>query len=311
MDEFGFMMPPALHDQIMQLPTPTNIVRPRAMVLPAGSPPDSSIVIPALDQTGDAGNIFGGVEVSWIEEGEFKPETNIKLTSITITPYELAASMRVTDKALRNFTALSPLITRNLGGALLDAEDLAFISGHGDEGLTGTDKKQPLGVLKSTALVKIKREVANQISYPDIIKMEKQMLPNSRANAVWIIDNSRFDQIQLLQDPSGKYIFGTGDATQGRPDTLRGRPIVWTDKVASGGTVPAVADIGLYDLGYYVIKDGFGPVIQASPHPYFQNNVTVIKIFTNVGGKPWLKKALKLRNGMEVSPFVVLDIPKA
>ena len=306
-DDFGFMMPPELYGRILELSTDGAIVRPRAMVLPAGTPPDGSITIPSVDQSN--GNMFGGVEVAWIDEGEFKPETTFALKSITVTPYELAASIRVTDKALRNFTALSPLLTRNLGGAMNNEQERTFFLGHGDESLSAGQKKQPLGFLNSPALVKVGRKTAGTVTYADIVNLEAQMLPSSITSAVWILDRTLFPVIRLLKDDSGSYIFGPGDVSLSRPDTLNGRVITWTDKTASGGVAPTMGDIGLYDLGYYIIKDGFGPVIQASQHPFFQNNVTVIKAFTNVGGMPWLTAPITLENGLVVSPFVALDAP--
>ena len=47
----------------------------------------------------------------------------------------------------------------------------------------------------------------------------------------------------------------------------------------------------------------------ASEHVKFLQNKTVIKIFWNVDGAPWLKAPFKEENGYEVSPFVALDVP--
>jgi HK97 family phage major capsid protein len=68
-------------------------------------------------------------------------------------------------------------------------------------------------------------------------------------------------------------------------------------------------DIVLADWFYYVIKDGSGPFVAASEHVLFRQNKTVVKIFWNVDGAPWLTAPIKEENGYEVSPFVGLDVP--
>ncbi|QKS59393.1 phage major capsid protein [Paenibacillus barcinonensis] len=65
--------------------------------------------IPALDQ-GAGSNMYGGVEVNWIGEGDEKPETSAKFRDLTLTPHEVAAHIVVTDKLLRNAPAVNTII---------------------------------------------------------------------------------------------------------------------------------------------------------------------------------------------------------
>jgi HK97 family phage major capsid protein len=75
-------------------------------------------------------------------------------------------------------------------------------------------------------------------------------------------------------------------------------------------TLGTKGDLSLVDFSYYLIKDGYGVAIDASPHVYFQTNKTMIKAFNNVDGSPWLTAPIVLRDGStQVSPFVVLDVP--
>jgi hypothetical protein len=64
----------------------------------------------------------------------------------------------------------------------------------------------------------------------------------------------------------------------------------------------------LVNCEYYLIKDGSGPFVDSSPHVHFTSNRTVIKIFWNVDGKPWLSEPLHLEGSKTntISPFVVL-----
>lgn len=66
----GFMVPTQIRSNIMSVAPQDSLVRPRAQVIPAGSPPDAGITMPALDQSGtEPGHMFGGMNFTWIEEG--------------------------------------------------------------------------------------------------------------------------------------------------------------------------------------------------------------------------------------------------
>jgi HK97 family phage major capsid protein len=142
-----------------------------------------------------------------------------------------------------------------------------------------------------------------------VVNLLAKLLPESVGGAVWVANQSALPQIATLQDGGGRYIFIQGDATKGIPSTLAGIPITFTGKTPALG---AKGDLMLLDLTYYLIKDGSGPFIAASEHVLFKQNKTVIKVFWNVDGQPWVIAPLKLEDGStEVSPYVSLDIPAA
>ncbi|GAC40852.1 phage major capsid protein [Paenibacillus popilliae] len=294
----GYAVPEQFKSDILSLRPESAIVRSRANVLPAGDPPDAKITMPALDQ-GSKG-VYGGVEVAWIEEGANKPETDAKLREVTLQPHEVAATTVITDKLLRNWAAANTFISNLLQSAMLAAEDIAF--------LTGTGAGKPTGILGAAGALVVNRETAEQISYLDTLKMRASLLPESVAGAVWVANLSTLPQIATLKDPAGNYIFIQGDATKGIPSTLGGMPIMFTGKIP---TLGKKGDLMLLDLSYYLIKDGSGPFIAASEHVLFRQNKTVIKVFWNVDGKPWVIEPLALEDGAtKVTPYVILSIPK-
>ncbi|MEB4781419.1 phage major capsid protein [Paenibacillus jamilae] len=286
-------------DKVLQLNAPDSIVRPRATVLPAGSPPDSKITIPALDQ--GSNGVYGGVEVKWIEEGGNKPETDADMKEVTLEPHEVAATTVVTDKLLRNWQAADSFIRTLLENAMTAAEDIAF--------LTGDGAGKPLGVSTAAGGLSVKRKTANQIDYIDAVNMLASLLPESVGNAAFIAHQSTLPQLMTMKDPAGRYIYIQGDATRGVPSTLLGIPIKFTGRTKPLGTK---GDLQLVDFMYYLIKDGSGPFIDASEHVMFRQNKTVIKAFWNVDGKPWVIEPLTLEDGVtKVSPYVTLDVPTA
>lgn len=293
----GYAVPEQFRDELLQLTAEAAIVRPRANVIPAGSPPDSKITIPAFEQ-GDNG-AYGGVEVKWIEEGGAKPKTDAKLDEITLEPHEVAAHMVATDKLLRNWGAADAFIRNLLTQAMVSAEDQAF--------LTGDGVGKPSGTVNAQGRLVVPRATASNITYDDIVVMLSKLLPGSVGSALYIASQSALPTLMTLKDPNGNYIFNQGDASKGIPATLAGVPLRFTGKVKPLGTE---GDLVLVDLSYYLIKDGAGPFIAASEHVMFTNNKTVIKCFWNVDGKPWVKTPLVLEDKVtKVSPYVVLGIP--
>lgn len=291
----GIFVPPQYSTQMLEIATQEAVVRPRAMVIPADSTsPDASITLPALDQ-GEGSNMYGGVEVHWIGEGDEKPETNAKFRDITLTPHEVAAHITVTDKLLRNAPTVNAVINRLFGGAIAAAEDYAFLFGDG--------KAKPTGAITSNAATVVARKTAKVVTYLDIVGMlAKAKLGGS---LVWTASQSILPQLLTMKDDSGALIYQP-NAVVAVGGTLLGYPIKFTENSPILG---AVGDLTLTDLGYYVIKDGAGIFIEASNAPLFTQNKTIVKAFWNVDGKPWVTGPFKLENGYEVSPFVKLSNP--
>lgn len=293
----GFMVPNQLRSNIMSISPQDALVRPRANVIPAGSPPDAGITMPALDQSGDnPGNVFGGMTFSWIEEGGEKPETDAELRGVSLVPHEIAGFVTVTDKLLRNWQASASFLENLMRGGVSAAEDYAF--------LRGTGNGQPLGALNAPVLKAVNRAVANQVSYTDLVNMVAVLLMRG-GSPVWSIPQGALPQIAKLKDENNNLIW-QANARDGFAGTLLGYPVRWNNRAPALGSK---GDILLADWSYYLIKDGSGPFVAASEHVKFTSNKTVIKIFWNVDGAPWMNAPFKEENGYEVSPFVALDIP--
>lgn len=293
----GFMVPTQLRSNIMSVRPQDALVRPRASVIPAGSPPDAAITMPALDQTGsNPGNMFGGMTFNWVEEGGEKSETDAELRAITLTPHEIAGFVTVTDKLLRNWLASAAFIEGLMRGGVSAAEDYAF--------LRGTGNTQPLGAINAPATKYLNRATANTVTYADLLGMVAVLLMRG-GTPVWSMPQSALPKIATMTDPEGHYIW-KANAVDGFAGTLLGYPVRWNNRAPALGSK---GDILLADWTYYLIKDGSGPFVAASEHVKFTSNKTVIKIFWNVDGAPWLNAPIKEENGYEVSPFVGLDVP--
>ena len=292
--EGGFAVPTQFRETLLAVTPQQAIFRPRATVIPAGSPPDSEISMPALNQ-GAAENMYGGIAVQWIGEGDTKPETDLALKEIKLKPHEVAAHVVITDKLLRNWGAASALISAQLRLAIIAAEETAFYNGNG--------VARPLGVLQSPARINYARAVANQIAYADIVGMYARLRMNM--SPVWITSQTTIPQLATIADAGNNNLW-MPSAVAGLPPTLMGIPVLFHERSVALGTA---GDLILADLSYYLIKEGSGPFVMASEHVYFTSNRTVIKVFWNVDGSPWLSEPIPLEGSVAntVSPFVVLN----
>lgn len=296
----GFAVPTQFIGELRQVDQAQAVVRPRAEVIPPGSPPDAKVSLVALDQ-GSAQNMYGGVSVSWIGEGDSKPEQNARLREVSLEPQEVAGHVVVTDKLLRNWQAAGTVLSNLIRKAINAAEDDKFINGDG--------VAKPRGFIGHGCELTVNRTTANTIKYADLADMEGEMLPQGMP--VWLTTGKAIPHLRKMEDSEGHLIWtdgGRGDVAGGKPDLLLGKPVIKVPRMPSLGSK---GDLCLVDLSHYLIKDGSGPFIAASEHVHFTNNKTVIKAFWNVDGQPWLTEPVTEENGEQFSPFVVLDVPSS
>jgi len=186
-----------------------------------------------------------------------------------------------------------------LRGALVAAEDVAFIRGVGEN--------RPRGVLSSEALKKVHRQTANEVGYEDLVNMEAEL--HEDAGAIWIVNPRVIPQLRQMTDGAGRFIW-IGDRPvaedPGSVSTLLGRPVLKNYRSPALGQL---GDVLLVVPSYYVIKDGIDVTIAASEHVLFDQNKTVVKAFKTVDGAPWLDGPIAQEDGQTYSPFVALDVP--
>lgn len=296
--DVGVLIPPAFSQQILQMQPESEIVMPRAMVIPAGDPPDAPFAIPYFKQ-GDAGAL-GGITLTWTAEGKTVTDTSDpNFPDLILQPQEISGMATINNRTLQNWAAAGDFITNLLRQAWVTGRDFKFLRGSG----AGC----PLGILNENAkgVIKVKRKDANKVQYIDIVNMLSRLYPDSLASAVWVTSITNLPQIATLQNPMGAYIFILDNATEGLSGRLMGLPIRFTGKTPTLGNA---GDLLLADFSKYLIKNGSGPFVAISEHVKFTSNKTVFKIVANVDGQPWVNEPLALEDGSTtVSPYVILQ----
>jgi HK97 family phage major capsid protein len=295
----GFALPTQFIDNVLQAPTQAGVIRPRATVIPAGTPPDAELVMPSLDQTSGKNN-YGGVSITHGGEGITLTETDAALRQITYTPKQLNAYIVISNKLLRNWATAGQFVTMQLTNSLGSAEDYDFLRGDG--------VNKSLGIINSPAAIGYSRATPNLIDFVDIYGMLAKV--KQGGNLCWLASQTIIPELASMTD-AGTHAVWLGSsmndlkgAAAGMPSSLMGYPLFFVDRLPALGSK---GDLVLADLSYYFIHDGSW-ALDLSTELLFLTDRSVFRIIHNVDAKPALTEPLQLEGaaGSTVSPFVVL-----
>lgn len=295
----GFLVPPEFQARVLAVAQEQTIVRPRAEIIRMNR---RTVTIPALDQEGvvEGGfSWYGGIRTFWAEEGSARQASQPNFRDVTLTAHALTGYTSSSNELLDD-SAVSLqdwlMGQRGFAGALAHQFDYDCLQGDG--------VGKPQGVLSAPCTIVVPRATANVVGYEDLADMMGSMLPNT--STVWVASQSVLPELLKMQGPSGNPYYLWGSAISGAPNTLLGRPIIFSDKVPGLGTQ---GDIGLYDFGYYLIGDRQAITMDMSVEELFRNNQVSWRAIMRVDGRPWLKAPISYGRGEEIgtlSPFVVL-----
>jgi HK97 family phage major capsid protein len=299
--EGGFLVPEEFRSELMQLSLDSAIVRPRATIIPMGSP---RIHIPMLDETSRVSSVFGGVVVYRTEEGAELTESSASFASVKLDVTKQTALSHVPNELIRDWGAFGAFMDATLPNAMAFYEDLDYISGSG----VGC----PLGGLSTnnTALIVVNAEsgqAASTVVWQNCLKMYSRMLPTSLGKAIWLASPDVFVELATMA-----LNVGTGGSAVWLTDghgapvlTLLGRPVIMSEKApAALGTQ---GDLSLVDWSMYLIGDYQNMTMDSSPHVKFTSDKTTFRAIARNDGRPWIQSPITPRNNSAtLSAFVTL-----
>lgn len=288
----GFLVPEEMRSQLLSLALENSVVRSRSTVVTMSS---LSTRIPYVDETTHSGSLFGGMVFYWVGESASVTATNATFGSVKLEANKLVGGARIPNELWADGPALRTWLESNAPRGLAHYEDQAFINGNG--------VGQPLGVLKSPALVQYDRATTDVYELADIVGMYARMLPASLGNAVWLVNQTALPKLFAMNTGTGGYPLGVVNIADKPVFTLLGRPLIVTEKL------PALAngagnEIMFADLSYYLVGDRQALSMDFSEHSRFMNDETELRIIERVDGRPWIQSALTPLNGDPLSPFV-------
>ncbi len=298
--EGGFLVPERLRSELLRVALESSVVRSRARVVPMDS---LRVPFPAVDSTSNASSVFGGIIGYWTEEAAALTASEAAFSRVILEAKKLTAYTEVSNELISDSAiSFQAFIDEIFPEALAWYEDEAF--------LNGTGVGEPLGVLHgdnaaSIEVTKQSGQAATSIVWENIVKMYARMLPASLSRAVWVANGDTFPELatMALSVGTGGAAIWINNGVPGPPMTILGRPLIFTEKAATLGTV---GDINLIDFGFYLIGDRQVMSAKSSEHHKFQNDQTAFRIIERVDGRPWLASAITPKNGSTLSPYVKL-----
>lgn len=246
----------------------------------------------------------GGIEAYWTEEGSKIKESKSRFGKAYWRLHKLGALVPVTDELLEDQVAIESHIRKKAPNAMTYKINDAIIGGSG----VGT----PTGILSSDFRFKVAKEVgqaADTVVAENVIKMYGRMLPSSIGNSVWLINPAVRDQLRLMKDPQGNYIFlAAGSQMNNTPyDTLLGRPVL--SLLGGVKQLGDEGDIMFVDLSYYqAVYKSSGIKSSMSTHLLFDQDKSVFKFTYRVDGScPFKSPVVTQYGNYQMSGFVTLE----
>lgn len=188
-----------------------------------------------------------------------------------ITVYTASLAMKLSNQLLRdNAMDLEGFLAREIGRA--------YARHLNDYMINGTGSSQPYGVL-ARATVSETLASASGVDAADIVNIVHK-LPSWYVdeNTGWVMQNSTLGAIRALQ---GNF-FSFAPTPSGSMESLYGKPIAITDKIAALGTGNKPIIFG--NWGYYAFVENLGLEISRNPYVYQPNYQTAIFCTVRWGG---------------------------
>jgi HK97 family phage major capsid protein len=248
-----------------------------------------------------------GIQCYWTAEGTSITESKPVFKQAAWRLQKIAALVKATDELLDDATALGSYIQKAAPDAFMHKINSAILSGNG--------AGKPQGIINSAFAVTVDKEsmqTADTINANNVVKMYGRMFPSSLANSVWLVNPACLDQLRLLQDSNGNYIYlapgGFGNQIANSPyATLLGRPVI-----PMMGSIPALGDLGdiqLVDMSYYWgIRKAAGIKSATSIHLLFDKEQTAFRFSMRLDGKcPFQSPVTTEFGSFQMSAFVLLQ----
>lgn len=294
----GFLVQQDFVTELLKRTYETGILASRAKKIPI-STNANGMKINAVDEESRAnGSRWGGVQTYWEGEAEELTGSKPKFRQLELSLKKLTGLCYATDELLQDAAALESVIRQAF------AEEFGFKID--DAILDGSGEGEPLGILKSGAIVKVDKEKdqTDIITVENLIKMWNRLWARSRGNAVWYINQELEPYLYTLKLGDKPVYIPAGGLSEKPYGTLFGRPVIPLEQCNAAGEV---GDIILADIGQYLLIDKGGVKAASSIHVRFLYDENVFRFIYRVDGKPiWNKPLTPYKGSASVSPFVAL-----
>ncbi len=295
----GFLVQKDFVKTLLKRTYETGILASKVKKIPLSSN-SNGLKINSIDEDSRAnGSRWGGVQTYWQNEADQIANSKPKFKQIDLSLNKLTGLCYATDELLADTSALESIIKEAF------AEEFGFKID--DSILNGTGSGQPLGILKSSALVTVSKESGQteKIKVENLIKMWNRLWSRSRANSVWYINQELEPYLYTLKIGDKPVYIPAGGLSEKPYGTLFGRPVIPLEQCSAAGDL---GDIILADVGQYLMIDKGGIKQASSIHVRFLYDENVFRFIYRVDGQPiWTKALTPYKGSSTVSPYISLQ----
>jgi len=294
----GFLVQKDFVSELLKKTFETGILASKVRKIPISTNANGLKINAIDDDNRTNGNRFGGVQTFWTDEAEKLAESKPKFRQIDLSLKKLTGLCYATDELLQDSAALEAVIRQAFQEEFAFKIDDAILHGNG--------AGQPLGILKSNAVVKQELEQGQtaKVTVENLVKMWSRLWSRSRANSVWYINQQIEPLLYMLQVGDKPVYIPAGGLSESPYATLFGRPVVPLEQCSELGDV---GDIILADLSQYLLIDKGGINAASSIHVRFLYDEAVFRFVYRVDGQPvWNKPITPYKGSATLSPFVAL-----
>ena len=303
----GFAVPVQFIDALMDEALESEIVRPRAYVVPMAS---NTATLPAFDLSDGTGRKRANLQLKWRVEGGEGSNQKVKLRDVTMRAHYGYIDCPVTNEQVEDAIRYPERLQSIMAMAAAAGLDAAFVRGSG--------VGEPLGVLNSGGKIttaKVGGQTADTINLQNLIDMHENLSAESkrRRRAVWLASKSARKAIIRLaaetRNLAGSEVVGAGNSSIVRFEngvlSVCGLPVEETDLCNPIGDE---GDLMLADFGRYLIGMRREVYLQTSIHAHWEQHMTAFRLVVRVDGQPELDRPVTLRDGTtQEAPFVTLE----
>lgn len=302
--EGGFLVIPEYAQELIKRTYDVGILSSRCAKMPMSS---ARLVMHAVDEDSRVdGSRWGGILAYWVAEAGSYTATKPKFREMQLVANKLIGLCYATEEQLADGPALASYMGQAFPDEFSFKIDAAIFNGSG--------AGQPLGILKSGALLQVAKDAGPQttktITTTNILNMWSRLFARSRQTAAWFINQDAEPQLYPLTLGSGTAVvlLYTPPGVMGNPGPyglLMGRPVIPIEQASTLGTE---GDIILADMNSYLLAQHSDVRSDTSIHVAFLTGEQAFRFMLRLDGQPMWKKPLTPYNGSNtLSPFISLQ----
>lgn len=231
--------------------------------------------------------------VNWTNELATITQSDPTFSEVILQANELIGISRMSRQLIADAdvnVGIVEWVIDRFAEAIGRSEDAAFMAG------TGTG--QPLGIRGTAGVGSVAQAGAN-LTGDDIINLYYTLPIQYRANAVFLMHDTRTALVRKLKDTSGRYLWadtfeGNGLLASGGNATILGRPVLVQNDIPTNlGAGTNESEIWFGDLSFYAIGDREQIFSEVSTQEgtSFEKHRAAVKVGERVDGRATIGEA--------------------